>query len=129
MDTTNMIFVFGSNLRGVHGAGAARFAYLHKGAMHGVGVGIRGKSYALPTKDVRINTLSLYDIEGFVDMFIEYAKCWPGVQFQVTRVGCGLAGYKDKDIAPMFVHAPANCFFDSAWEPWFGETKQYWGTM
>lgn len=129
MDTSNMIFCFGSNLRGVHGAGAARYAQLHKGAMPGVGLGFKGNSYALPTKDVRINTLPLFDIEGFVDMFIEYATKWPNKQFQVTRVGCGLAGYKDNDIAPMFIRAPSNCFFDSAWEPWFGDTKQYWGTI
>lgn len=104
-----MIFVFGSNLAGRHGKGAALFAKQKHGAIYGVGVGRQGNAYAIPTKDRHLRTLSLDTIETYVDEFIEYAKKNPTEQFQVTAIGCGLAGYSPSDIAPMFYDAPQNC--------------------
>ena len=121
------VFVFGSNLKGVHGAGAAKYAVQHKGAVLGAGVGHYGNSYALPTKDRNIVTLSKTAIRIFVGDFIRYATAHPELTFQVTRIGCGLAGYSDKDIAPLFFDAPLNCQFDSAWRPILGEKYTYWG--
>ena len=96
------IFVFGSNLKGVHGAGAARFAMDHLGAVYGVGIGITGKCYAIPTKDEFIITCPIETVRFYVNEFVEYAKARPTTKFFLTRIGCGLAGYSDKDIAPMF---------------------------
>lgn len=114
---TTTIFVFGSNLAGRHGKGAALEARLKHGAVYGVGVGRTGNAYAIPTKDLRLNTLELDEIKLYVDQFILYAKAHPELKFYVTRVGCGLAGYKNKDIAPMFVDAPDNCSLDLEWLP------------
>jgi hypothetical protein len=102
------IFVFGSNLAGRHGAGAAKFARENHGAVYGKGIGHHGNSYAIPTKDVNIRTLSLDKIKPYVDDFLEYAKNNPSLIFKLTPIGCGLAGYSPKDIAPMFVNAPLN---------------------
>lgn len=124
---TNPVFVFGSNLAGIHGAGAARHAKIMFGAVQGEGLGHHGNSYALPTKDRKIQTLSKVAIRIFVDQFIKYAKEHPELRFQVTRIGCGLAGYNDAEIAPMFLGAPDNCAFDEAWKPILGEQRQYWG--
>lgn len=126
---SKMIFVFGSNTAGIHGAGAAKFAYKNKGARYGKGYGHHGDSFAIPTKDENIKTLPLAQIHEYVRGFIAYAKDHRKQQFQVTRIGCGLAGYKDQDIAPMFLEAPANCLFDEAWRPLLGDGKNYWGTM
>lgn len=104
-----MVFVFGSNLSGIHGAGAARFALLYKGAVMGIGKGHVGDSYALPTKDLVIRTLPLDRVKAYVDQFLEYARLHPELEFEVTRVGCGLAGFMDSQIAPLFKGAPANC--------------------
>jgi hypothetical protein len=124
-----MIFVFGSNLRGAHGAGAARVASRQHGAVYGKGVGHYGNSYALPTKDFNIRTLSLAEVKRHIDDFITYAAAHPDLEFQVTRVGCGLAGFKDKIIAPMFVDAPANCLFDTEWRSYLGDDRRYWGSV
>jgi len=110
-----MIFVFGSNLAGRHGKGAALFANQNCGAIYGQGVGRQGESYAIPTKDANLNTLPLPRIKNYVDDFIAYAKLHPELKFNVTRVGCGLAGYKDADISPMFAKAPANCVLPEGW--------------
>lgn len=109
------IFVFGSNLAGRHGAGAALFAKRHHGAITGVGEGPQGKSYGIPTKDRDIKTLPLEHIAYYVRNFLNYAKAHPSWTFNVTRVGCGLAGYKDSDIAPMFKNAPMNCKLPDGW--------------
>lgn len=103
------IFVFGSNLAGRHGKGAALAARLHHGAVYGVGAGRTGNAFAIPTKDQELRTLSLTRIKNFVDKFIFYARCNPHLQFNVTAIGCGLAGYSPADIAPMFENAPPNC--------------------
>ena len=129
-----MIFVFGSNKAGIHGAGAAKIAREQHGAETGIGEGIVGNSYALPTKGYQIEKLPLLEIQNSVNRFIEEAEFWAlrGAEFQVTRVGCGLAGHKDSDIAPMFKAAPDNCFFDEKWKPWLDThsiKRRYWGTF
>lgn len=110
------VFVFGSNLAGRHGAGAALYARQHHGAIYGKGVGLQGNSYAIPTKDFNIKTLSLHIIEKHVREFKEFATNHPDMFFNVTRIGCGLAGYTDKQIAPMFINAPANCILPEEWK-------------
>lgn len=124
-----MIFVFGSNEAGVHGAGAARYALNSQGAIYGKGVGMAGNSYALPTKDRQIRTLPLSKVKGYVDDFINFATANPHLEFKVTRIGCGLAGFRDVQIAPLFTNAPSNCLFDSAWSEHLSAPRKYWGTM
>lgn len=96
----NEIFVFGSNLAGAHGGGAARLAYRKFGAVWGEGVGQHGQTYAIPTMQGGVRT-----IKPFVDEFIRFAKESPRLIFLVTRIGCGIAGFQDKDIAPLFKDA------------------------
>ena len=91
------IFVFGSNKEGMHGGGAARIAYKEFGAIWGEGVGMTGRCYAIPTMDG-----SLDIIRKHVDDFTEYAAAHPELTFLVTRIGCGIAGWRDSDIAPLF---------------------------
>lgn len=110
------IFVFGSNLAGRHGAGAAKVARLRFGAEYGVGQGRTGNAYAIATKNANLCTLSLEDVQYGVECFLEYAKAYPDLRFFVTRIGCGLAGLADVDIAPMFRGAPDNCDFPEEWE-------------
>jgi hypothetical protein len=102
------IFVFGSNLAGIHGAGAAKLAFEEFGAIWGVGVGHEGKTYAIPTKDYNIKTMYLDVINSYVNGFIKYAVKNPDFTFLVTEIGCGLAGYTPRDIAPMFRFYPLN---------------------
>ena len=111
----SQVFVFGSNLAGIHGAGAAKAARLQWGAQIGVGRGRTGNAYAIPTKDEHLTTRALPDIENDVLDFIWYAQSNPGDTFLVTRVGCGLAGYTDEQIAPMFKGAPPNCKLPEGW--------------
>lgn len=96
----NGIFVFGSNLRGMHGGGAAAFAYRHFGARIGVGVGLQGQSYAIPTMQGGVET-----IRPYVDQFIAFARTNPHLHFYVTPIGCGIAGFSSTDIAPLFAEA------------------------
>jgi hypothetical protein len=110
-----MIFVFGSNLAGRHGKGAALEARQKHGAIYGEGIGLQGNSYAIPTKDRYLNTLELQDIRLYVDNFVMFAARHPEMEFNVTRIGCGLAGYTDADIAPMFKDAPENCKLPDGW--------------
>ena len=109
------IFVFGSNLAGRHGKGAALDAYKRHGAVYGQGIGYQGCAYGIPTKDRGLNTLPLNTIRSFVLDFLFFANEHPDMQFNVTRIGCGLAGYKDADIAPMFKGAPDNCVLPEGW--------------
>ena len=102
------IFVFGSNLAGRHGAGSALEAYNYHGATIGFGVGRAGNSYAIPTKDCNLKTLDLHIIQLYVNQFLEYANNHPTDTFNVVAIGCGLAGYKPSQIAPMFRHSPKN---------------------
>ena len=115
-------------MAGHHGAGAAKYAVKHYGAVYGQGEGHFGNSYALPTKGWYIENISLSEINRHVEKFIRYAIENPDLKFQVTRVGCGLGGKKDNMIAPMFYHAPENCIFDDKWKPYLGDYRQYWGT-
>ncbi len=94
------IFVFGSNLAGAHGGGAARLAYKKFGAVWGNGVGLQGQSYAIPTMQGGVDT-----IRPYVDEFIRFAKKHTELTFLVTRIGCGIAGFDDRDIAPLFKDA------------------------
>lgn len=109
------IFVFGSNLAGRHGRGAALTALKQWGAEYGVGRGRTGMAYALPTKDRALAPLSLRQIKYNVDEFIAYAMSELDLTFIVTKVGCGLAGYSEDDIAPMFARAPENCQLPEGW--------------
>jgi hypothetical protein len=108
MTLAQPIFVFGSNLAGRHGKGAALFARQHRGAVYGQGVGLQGNAYAIPTKDHRLATLQIDIIAGHVQDFLGFARAHPELQFQLTPIGCGLAGYTPVQIAPLFVGAPAN---------------------
>lgn len=129
MDTSKMIFVFGSNRSGIHGAGAARYAAVHRGAEYGVGEGPTGACYALPTKGYKITHISLDDVSVHVQKFLSYAKANPNLEFQVTQVGCGLGGFTKEEIAPLFEYAPQNCYFDRMWKPLMPSTAQYWGSF
>lgn len=93
----NEIFVFGSNLQGMHSGGAARIAYEKFGAIWGQGVGLQGQSYGIPTMHGGVDA-----IKPYVDEFIEFAKSHPEMTFLVTRIGCGIAGFRDEEIAPLF---------------------------
>jgi hypothetical protein len=115
-DNRDFIFVFGSNLAGRHGKGAALYAVDAYGAKYGVGMGRTGHAYAIPTKDAELNTLALEYIHHQVKEFLEYARYYKDEVFFVTRIGCGLAGYTDAQIAPMFRGAPDNCIFDIKWK-------------
>ncbi len=110
-----MIFVFGSNLAGRHGKGAALYAKQNHGAVYGVGEGITGSSYAIPTKDENLKIRSLDDIQYSVYKFIEYACNSPDLEFEVTKIGCGLAGYSEHVIRPFFKDAPENCHLPDGW--------------
>lgn len=111
------IFVFGSNLAGRHGAGAAKFAHAMYAAEHGTGEGRTGRAYALPTKDAKLKPRPLADIERSVDTFLAYTREHPELEFYVTRVGCGLAGYDDHQVAPFFLLAGDNVtLLDGWWE-------------
>lgn len=98
----NEIFVFGSNTAGRSGAGAAKTAVDKFGAKYGVGVGMTGQCYAIPTKDDNIQTLPLCKIEFYVGQFLRFAINSPDKKFLVTKIGTGLASYKISDIAPLF---------------------------
>lgn len=110
------IFVFGSNLRGIHGAGAAKFAREHHGAILGRGTGLQGTSYAIPTKYDPYKVMPLVEINEYVKVFLEFAKKNPEYNFNVTAIGCGLAGYDPKQIAPMFKDHSENVHLDERFE-------------
>lgn len=112
----NHVFVFGSNLAGRHGKGAAYIARYAWNAISGIGDGPNGEAYAIPTKDAMLRTLPLNSIVISVYRFVEFATSQPDRTFLVTRIGCGLAGYRDEQIAPMFRGAPDNCVFQSEWK-------------
>jgi len=102
------IFVFGSNLAGRHGKGAALWARRHRGAIYGQGVSRQGNAYAIPTKDHHLRVLPLHVIRAHVSEFLDYARRQPDVAFELTPIGCGLAGYRPHRIAPMFAGVPGN---------------------
>ena len=108
----NEIFVFGSNLRGMHGGGAAYVALRKFGAIMGQGVGLQGQSYAIPTMQGGVET-----IKPYVDEFIQFAKEHPNLTFLVTRIGCGIAGFTDEEISPLFekAHDVENIVLPAGW--------------
>lgn len=116
------ILVFGSNEAGRHGLGIALVAKNQFGARYGVGVGRTGMSYAIPTKDRSQNlrlptaTLPLANVRSNVHDFLEYAREHRDLNFFISRIGCGYAGFRDSDIAPLFSDAPGNCNFAVDWK-------------
>lgn len=108
----NEVFVFGSNLAGAHGGGAALLAYRKFGAIWGQGVGLQGQSYGIPTMHGGVDA-----IKPYVDEFIEFAKTRPDLTFLVTRVGCGIAGFTNEEISPLFAkaHEVENIVLPSGW--------------
>lgn len=104
------IFVFGSNLAGRHGKGDALIARQRHGAVYGQGEGLQGRSYGLPTKDARIQSLPLAEVVKSVARFLDFARLHPEMNFSVAAVGCRLAGFTPAQIAPLFVDAPSNCY-------------------
>ena len=112
------IFVFGSNLAGRHGKGAAKEARFVWGAEYGIGEGLTGSSYAIPTKDRNLQPLPLPCIAKSIERFAQFAKANKDLLFYLTPVGCGLAGYKQSEIAPLFKQAclPNNVVYAETWE-------------
>lgn len=108
----NEIFVFGSNLAGMHGGGAAYVAHRKFGAIMGQGVGLQGQSYAIPTMQGGVET-----IRPYVDEFIAFAKEHQDLTFFVTRIGCGIAGFTDEEISPLFkeAHSVGNIVLPPNW--------------
>ena len=98
----NQVFVFGSNEAGIHGAGAAKLAEEKFGAIRGMGYGLQGKSFGIPTKDTFIRTLPLDKIEFYIYSFLTEVMEYPDTEFLVTKIGCGLAGYSEDEIANLF---------------------------
>lgn len=125
LPTNGEIWVFGSNLGGIHGSGAARVAREQFGAAYHIGVGPTGQSYAIPTKNETVEvSLPLAVIAKYVQQFIQHADHYHGlgydgadIEFFVTGIGCGLAGFRPDQIAPMFKDAPDNCSFPDTWKP------------
>lgn len=102
------IFVFGSNMAGRHGRGAALYARKHCGAVYGQAYGLQGTSFAIPTKDAALRSLPLDAIRRWVDQFLDFAAENAALTFEVTPIGCGLAGYTPEEVAPMFWAVPGN---------------------
>ena len=115
--SAGQVFVFGSNLDGAHLGGAARAAFEQHNAAWGVAEGRTGDSYAIPTvaSGLVAGALSLDAISAAVARFLEYAALRPHLRFFVTRIGCGIAGHRNADIAPMFAAAPVNCSLPDTW--------------
>jgi hypothetical protein len=113
------VFVFGSNYAGRHGKGAALVAKRKFGARQGQGSGLQGQSYGICTKDDRLGILPLHRIQVQVERFVRFAEAHPELDFHVTPIGCGLAGYKPREIAPMFRNPPKN-----VWLP-----RSFWAVL
>ena len=111
----NRIFVFASNMSGRHGAGSALEARLHHGAIYGKSEGLQGRSYAIPTKDAKLQVLSLEQIKKYVDQFVWYTREHPELEFDVVKIGCGLAGYRPEQIVLLFSDVPSNVHLPDGW--------------
>jgi hypothetical protein len=118
--------VFGSNTQGRHGKGAALYARQHHGAVYGVAEGRTGNAYAIITKELRRGypPVTLDEVRVGVERFLVYAREHPELEFQVTRIGCGLAGFREEDIKGLFADAPTNCQLPEGWR---GTAKTYAG--
>lgn len=112
------VFVFGSNERGIHGAGAALYAAKHLGAQRGIGEGFTGRAYAIPTCSRPGVRLPLPMIWASVTLFLAHAITRPEARFFVSAIGCGLAGFTPRQIAPLFRGAPDNCDLPPGWRTW-----------
>lgn len=132
-----LVFVFGSNLSGIHGAGAAAHAHRFLGAPWGFGEGYhfdsdsRRGTYALPTKGLKIQDMTIDEIQPHTQKFMSFAYDHKGLKFQLTQVGCGLGGHVAEDIAPLFEYAAyegSNVYFDSAWAEYLPKDAKFWGT-
>lgn len=121
----SIIFVFGSNEAGRHGAGAAKRAREAYGAKYGQGKGFQGNSYAIPTKDSSLKTLPLNKVASYVAEFKDFASLHSDKEFYITAIGTGLAGFTHEQIAPLFVHSPQNCIFPKTWEKYLGANRRY----
>jgi hypothetical protein len=110
------IFVFGSNLSGIHGAGAAKEAYDNYGAIMGKGEGLMFSSYAIPTKGKNITFMALVEVVPHIKNFLTFAKRNPEMKFWMTSVGCGLAGFSVSQIASYFENATTNINFPDTWK-------------
>lgn len=121
------VFVFGSNTQGRHGAGAARCAVQYYGAIYGQAEGRQGYSYAIVTKELRpgYTQPGMQEIRAGVERFVEYARAHPELCFYITAVGCGLAGFNPRDVAPMFRNVPENCLLPPRWERYLGSGGSY----
>ena len=113
---TSNVFVFGANILGKHGAGAAKFAHLYCGAQYGCGFGLQGNSFAIPTKDELLRTLSLDVIAQHVRQFLYFVQQNPHLTFYLSPIGTGLAGYQHHHIAPLFSDAPRNLVLPDVWK-------------
>lgn len=111
------VFVFGSNLQGMHGGGATRMANKHFGAVWGQGVGLYGQSYAIPTMHGGVEA-----IKPYVDEFILFAKRHGELDFLVTEIGCGIAGFSVQEMAPLFFAAIEDNLLD--WNAWDKKTRE-----
>lgn len=103
------LFVFGSNISGIHGDGAAKRAFEDFGAEWGVGAGITGKCYAIPTME------GIDSLRKYVEQFITVAGLLPEYTFLLTKVGCGIAGHSEDEIRPLFADAPPNVIKPKGW--------------
>lgn len=125
-NTERMVFVFGSNLAGNHGKGAALFAKTRRGAIHGNPKGLQGQSYAVPTRDRQIKTLPLSHVRANINEFLEFAADNQQHDFMITRLGCGLAGFRDADIIPIFEPALElpNTHLPGVWQAHAGQRNR-----
>jgi hypothetical protein len=113
-----MVFVFGSNPQGRHGKGAALTARLQYGAIYGQAEGRQGNAYGIITKELRPGypAITVEQVKVGVDRFLDYARLNPGLTFKVTAIGCGLAGFKPSQIAPLFKGCPDNVHLPDGWK-------------
>ncbi|MFW2097730.1 hypothetical protein ACG9ZL_16115 [Acinetobacter sp. ULE_I057] len=116
------VFVFGSNMAGTHQGGAAKSAHLHFGATKGVGRGWAGQSFAIPTMNEHLQQMPLSQIQHYIDDFKIYTKNHPKIKYFITSVGCGVAGYKVEEIAPMFKGISRNVIFPASFRPFVEKT-------
>ena len=123
-DKDSDILVVGTNYKGVHGAGAAKYAKTNYGLIWGVSEGFSGRCYAIPTKDLDIKSLPLDMIEKHVERFIDQTYIKNHLTFYVTPIATGLAGYNAQDIAPMFRLCNRNCIFEIEWQEYLETIKE-----